>query len=134
MTVHYDSDVPVQYGSWEEYDIMRPPVPKTALLLFLVVMTVHYDSDVPVQYGSWEEYDIMRPPVPKTADAIAAAFISNCAANNFRLKAVEELQKFFPVHSYGRCLNNRPFEHDKKIFPVHSYGRYLNNRPFEHDK
>ncbi|CAI7868138.1 unnamed protein product, partial [Closterium sp. NIES-54] len=25
----------------------------------------------------------------------------------------EELQKFFPVHSYGRCLNNRPFEHDK---------------------
>ncbi|CAI7853993.1 unnamed protein product, partial [Closterium sp. NIES-54] len=51
-----------------------------------VVMTVHYDSDVPVQYGSWEEYDIMRPPVPKTADAIAAAFISNCAANNFRLK------------------------------------------------
>ncbi|CAI5501777.1 unnamed protein product [Closterium sp. Naga37s-1] len=78
-----------------------------------VVMTVHYDSDVPVQYGSWEEYDIMRPPVPKTADAIAAAFISNCAANNFRLKAVEELQKFFPVHSYGRCLNNRPYEHDK---------------------
>ncbi|CAI6009807.1 unnamed protein product [Closterium sp. NIES-65] len=80
---------------------------------YSVVMTVHYDSDVPVQYGSWEEYDIMRPPVPKTADAIAAAFISNCAANNFRLKAVEELQKFFPVHSYGRCLNNRPFEHDK---------------------
>ncbi|GJP59662.1 hypothetical protein CLOP_g14385 [Closterium sp. NIES-67] len=78
-----------------------------------VVMTVHYDSDVPVQYGSWEEYDIMRPPVPKTADAIAAAFISNCAANNFRLKAVEELQKFFTVHSYGRCLNNRPYEHDK---------------------
>ncbi|CAI5475771.1 unnamed protein product [Closterium sp. Yama58-4] len=80
---------------------------------YSVVMTVHYDSDVPVQYGSWEEYDIMRPPVPKTADAIAAAFISNCAANNFRLKAVEELQKFFPVHSYGRCLNNRPYEHDK---------------------
>ncbi|CAI5956380.1 unnamed protein product [Closterium sp. NIES-65] len=167
----------VQYGSWEEYDIMRPiraiPSPLLPLVLLSlvslfsslpmattggddsalrltrasaqqvvmtvhydshvpVVMTVHYDSDVPVQYGSWEEYDIMRPPVPKTADAIAAAFISNCAANNFRLKvgkgegvstqggergcrlkAVEELQKFFPVHSYGRCLNNRPFEHDK---------------------
>ena len=24
MTPHYDSDVPVQYGSWAEYDIMRP--------------------------------------------------------------------------------------------------------------
>ena len=24
MTPHYDSDVPVQYGSWAEYDVMRP--------------------------------------------------------------------------------------------------------------
>ena len=49
-------------------------------------MTVHYSSDVPVQYGSWAEYDIMRPwaLANKTATALAAAFISNCAANNFR--------------------------------------------------
>lgn len=49
-------------------------------------MTVHYNSDVPVQYGSWAEYDIMRPwsLADKTADSLAAAFISNCAANNFR--------------------------------------------------
>ena len=55
-------------------------------------MTVHYSSDVPVQYGSWAEYDIMRPwsLANKTATALAAAFISNCAANNFR-NAVSEI-------------------------------------------
>ncbi|CAI5952829.1 unnamed protein product [Closterium sp. NIES-65] len=78
-----------------------------------VVMTVHYDSDVPVQYGSWEEYHVMRPPVNKTASALAAAFISNCRANNFRLEAVKELSRHMEVHSYGRCLNNMPYETDK---------------------
>ncbi|CAI5461618.1 unnamed protein product [Closterium sp. Yama58-4] len=78
-----------------------------------VVMTVHYDSDVPVQYGSWEEYDVMRPPVNKTASALAAAFISNCRANNFRLEAIKELSQHMEVHSYGRCLNNMPYESDK---------------------
>ncbi|CAI5954209.1 unnamed protein product [Closterium sp. NIES-65] len=78
-----------------------------------VVMTVHYDSDVPVQYGSWEEYHVMRPPVNKTASALAAAFISNCHANNFRLEAVKELSRHMEVHSYGRCLNNMPYETDK---------------------
>ncbi|CAI5483749.1 unnamed protein product [Closterium sp. Yama58-4] len=78
-----------------------------------VVMTVHYDSDVPVQYGSWEEYDVMRPPVNKTASALAAAFISNCNANSFRLEAIKELSRHMEVHSYGRCLNNMPYEKDK---------------------
>ncbi|CAI5535437.1 unnamed protein product [Closterium sp. Naga37s-1] len=78
-----------------------------------VVMTVHYDSDVPVQYGSWEEYDVMRPPVNKTSSALAAAFISNCHANSFRLEAVKELSRHMEVHSYGRCLNNMPYETDK---------------------
>ncbi|GJP46431.1 hypothetical protein CLOM_g5718, partial [Closterium sp. NIES-68] len=76
-----------------------------------VVMTVHYDSDVPVQYGSWEEYDVMRPAVNKTA--MAAAFISNCHANNFRLEALKELGRHMEVHSYGRCLNNKRSERDK---------------------
>ncbi|CAI5496293.1 unnamed protein product [Closterium sp. Naga37s-1] len=78
-----------------------------------VVMTVHHDSDGPVQYGSWEEYDVMRPPVNKTASALAAAFISNCHANSFRLEAVKELSRHMEVHSYGRCLNNKPYETDK---------------------
>ncbi|CAI6000736.1 unnamed protein product [Closterium sp. NIES-64] len=121
-----------------------------------VVMTVHYDSDVPVQYGSWEEYHVMRPPVNKTASALAAAFISNCHANNFRLEAVKELSWHMEVPSYDRCLNNMPHEPDKlpvlacyhffvereflrlkelsRHMEVHSYGRCLNNMPYKTDK
>lgn len=54
-------------------------------------MTVHFFSDVPVQYGSWEEYDLMRPlDVKDPTVGTAAAFISNCAATNFRLQVASQ--------------------------------------------
>lgn len=73
-----------------------------------VIMTTSLSSDVPVGYFSWEEYDIMASIQPKTEKALAAAFISNCGAHNFRLQALEQLQKLnVPVDSYGGCHRNR---------------------------
>ncbi|KAF6145806.1 hypothetical protein GIB67_016255 [Kingdonia uniflora] len=75
---------------------------------YAVVMTTSLSSDVPVGYFSWAEYDIMAPPQPKTESALAAAFISNCAARNFRLQALEKLEKSnIKIDSYGGCHRNR---------------------------
>jgi len=73
-----------------------------------IVMTTSLSSDVPVGYFSWAEYDIMSPVQPKTERAIAAAFISNCGARNFRLQALEALMKTnIKIDSYGGCHRNR---------------------------
>lgn len=73
-----------------------------------IVMTTSLSSDVPVGYFSWAEYDIMAPVQPKTEKALAAAFISNCAARNFRLQALEGLEnENITIDSYGGCHRNR---------------------------
>lgn len=73
-----------------------------------VIMTTSLSSDVPVGYFSWAEYDIMAPVQPKTENALAAAFISNCGARNFRLQALEGLEKSnVKIDSYGGCHRNR---------------------------
>lgn len=73
-----------------------------------VVMTTSLSSDVPVGYFSWAEYDIMAPVEPKTESALAAAFISNCAARNFRLQALIGLENAnIKIDSYGGCHRNR---------------------------
>lgn len=71
------------------------------------MMTTSLSSDVPVGYFSWSEYDIMAPLQPKTEKSHAAAFISNCAGNNFRLEALEGLEKVnVSIDSYGLCHRN----------------------------
>eukprot|EP01018_Ginkgo_biloba_P008936 Gb_12453 [translate_table: standard] len=75
---------------------------------YQVRMTTSLSSDVPVGYFSWAEYDIMASPQPKTEKALAAAFISNCGGHNFRLQALEQLQRHsVAIDSYGACLHNR---------------------------
>ncbi|CAI0557296.1 unnamed protein product [Linum tenue] len=75
---------------------------------YRIVMTTSLSSDVPVGYFSWAEYDIMAPPEPKTEKALAAAFISNCGARNFRLQVLDALEKLkIPIDSYGACHRNR---------------------------
>ncbi|KAE8706092.1 Glycoprotein 3-alpha-L-fucosyltransferase A [Hibiscus syriacus] len=78
------------------------------------VMTTSLSSDVPVGYFSWAEYDIMAPVLPKTKKALAAAFISNCEARNFRIKALVRLEnENIKIDSYGRCHRNRNENVDK---------------------
>ncbi|XP_018451888.1 putative fucosyltransferase-like protein isoform X4 [Raphanus sativus] len=93
-----------------------------------IVMTTSLSSDVPVGYFSWAEYDIMAPVQPKTEKATAAAFISNCGAPNFRLKALEALMKSrIKIDSYGGCHRNRDGEVDK----VEALKRYKFSLAFE---
>ncbi|KAF3326508.1 putative fucosyltransferase-like protein [Carex littledalei] len=81
---------------------------------FNIIMTTSLSSDIPVGYFSWAEYDIMAPVQRKTEKALAAAFISNCNGNNFRLKALEMLEKTgIKIDSYGSCHNNRDSHVDK---------------------
>lgn len=50
----------------------------------------------------------MAPVQPKTENALAAAFISNCGARNFRLQALEVLERAnIKIDSFGSCHRNR---------------------------
>ncbi|XP_054787989.1 glycoprotein 3-alpha-L-fucosyltransferase A-like [Prosopis cineraria] len=93
-----------------------------------IVMTTSLSSDVPVGYFSWAEYDIMGPVQPKTESALAAAFISNCGARNFRLQALEALEKAnIKIDSYGGCHRNR----DGRVDKVETLKRYKFSLAFE---
>ncbi|MBA0848711.1 hypothetical protein Goshw_005963 [Gossypium schwendimanii] len=93
-----------------------------------IVMTTSLSSDVPVGYFSWAEYDIMAPVIPKSEKALAAAFISNCMASNFRLEALMELEKEnIKIDSYGRCHKNR----DGRVDKVEILKRYKFSLAFE---
>ncbi|CAN4112209.1 unnamed protein product [Withania somnifera] len=93
-----------------------------------VVMTTSLSSDVPVGYFSWAEYDIMAPVQPKTGDALAAAFISNCGARNFRLQALEALERAnIRIDSYGSCHHNK----DGRVDKVEALKRYKFSLAFE---
>ncbi|KAL9250357.1 Glycoprotein 3-alpha-L-fucosyltransferase A-like protein [Drosera capensis] len=95
---------------------------------FDVIMTTTLSSDVPVGYFSWAEYDIMAPVQPKTENALAAAFISNCGARNFRLQALEALEKNgITIDSYGNCHRN----HDGRVDKVETLKRYKFSLAFE---
>ncbi|KAJ4767694.1 Glycoprotein 3-alpha-L-fucosyltransferase [Rhynchospora pubera] len=95
---------------------------------FNIIMTTSLSSDVPVGYFSWAEYDIMAPVQPKTEKALAAAFISNCNGNNFRLNALERLIKAgIKIDSYGACHNNR----DGNVDKVETLKRYKFSLAFE---
>ncbi|XP_010519300.1 PREDICTED: putative fucosyltransferase-like protein [Tarenaya hassleriana] len=93
-----------------------------------IVMTTSLSSDVPVGYFSWAEYDILAPPQPKTEKALAAAFISNCGARNFRLQVLEGLMKAdVKIDSYGGCHRNR----DGRVDKVEALKRYKFSLAFE---
>ncbi|KAF8410061.1 hypothetical protein HHK36_002583 [Tetracentron sinense] len=95
---------------------------------YSVVMTTSLSSDVPVGYFSWAEYDIMAPLQPKTESALAAAFISNCRALNFRLQALEGLEKSkIKIDSYGGCHRNR----DGTVEKVETLKHYKFSLAFE---
>ncbi|KAL7246876.1 hypothetical protein ACSBR2_001897 [Camellia fascicularis] len=93
-----------------------------------IVMTTSLSSDVPVGYFSWAEYDIMAPLQPKTEKALAAAFISNCGARNFRLQALEALEEAdIKIDSYGSCHRNR----DEAVEKVKTLKHYKFSLAFE---
>lgn len=107
-----------------------PPNPKKQVTRahesgFEVVMTPRLDAEVSCVYFGWAKWEdnffnpMKLPPVPaKDKKNVAAAFISNCGARSFRLKAIEELQaRGVTVHSHGRCANNMPNTDKDSLLP-----------------
>ncbi|KAJ3673686.1 hypothetical protein LUZ60_005678 [Juncus effusus] len=93
-----------------------------------IIMTTSLSSDIPVGYFSWTEYDFMAPLKPKNEKILAAAFISNCNGNNFRLKALEMLEESgVKIDSYGSCLRNR----DGNVDKVETLKKYKFSLAFE---
>ncbi|XP_031126313.1 alpha-(1,3)-fucosyltransferase fut-6-like isoform X2 [Ipomoea triloba] len=120
----------VYFGRWSLQNTML----RTTLLWqdggrgYDIVMTTSLSSDVPVGYFSWAEYDIMAPVQPKTQKALAAAFISNCGARNFRLQALEALEKeSISIDSYGSCHRNK----DGRVDKVDTLRQYKFSLAFE---
>ncbi|KAI8351178.1 hypothetical protein BD560DRAFT_337409 [Blakeslea trispora] len=63
--------------------------------------------------------DLANRPLPKdfiktkSKSAPILWIAKNCHATSAREKYIEKLMQYVDVHSYGTCLNNRPFPQDK---------------------
>ncbi|KAJ8766625.1 hypothetical protein K2173_001145 [Erythroxylum novogranatense] len=127
--------LPLQYGtmtvhrSMESAQYYQENNIDTALRRgYDVVMTTSLSSDVPVGYFSWAEYDMMAPVQPKTEKALAAAFISNCGARNFRLQVLDALERLkVKIDSFGACHHNR----DGRVDKLETLKRYKFSLAFE---
>ena len=78
--------------------------------------TLHWrwDADIPYSHGFVVHKKYLKH-IPKykykpyetkfnfSNKLLAATFISNCHDNSGRLKYIKELQKFIPIHVYGKC-------------------------------
>ena len=68
------------------------------------------------------------PPTKQDKEDIAAAFISNCGAQSFRLKALEGLMaNGVTVHSHGRCANNVPDTKKDDLLPTIKFSLAFEN-------
>jgi hypothetical protein len=116
-------------GMSMESDIYYPrQADKEFMSQFDLRMTYHLDSDVPATYLThWcLSYEtLLREPQPKIATVPAAYFVSNCKDKCGRHQYVRTLMKHMPVHSFGKCLNNRTLARDlgaqTKIETIRSY-------------
>ncbi|KAL3789308.1 hypothetical protein ACHAW5_010210 [Stephanodiscus triporus] len=74
-----------------------------------IVMNTQLISDIPMHYNNWE-YHYLRPieDEVKPESAMASAFISNCGARSFRLRAIEALRaNNVTIEQYGTCDRTR---------------------------
>mmetsp|Transcript_11593 Transcript_11593/g.18579 ORF Transcript_11593/g.18579 Transcript_11593/m.18579 type:complete len:446 (+) Transcript_11593:105-1442(+) len=88
-----------------------------------------FTSVVPVPYADWFAFGFNEPlEWPKTADALAAAYISNCGFHK-RNAMVDDLQKHgVSVFSYGNCVHNRNENDEPKVAKANQRGaRKINN-------
>ena len=74
-----------------------------------IVMNTQLISDIPMHYNNWE-YQYLRPIEHeiKPEPAMASSFVSNCAAQSFRLRAIEALiANNVTIEQYGGCGRTR---------------------------
>lgn len=76
--------------------------------------------------------DVVNRPLPedfmetKTKSAPILWIAKNCGATNARQSYIRKLMEYIDVHSYGDCLNNKPFPENKSRLELMSeYKFYL---------
>ena len=87
--------------------------------------TWHY---APIKPIKWEKYmstsssELLKPKSMQPRKYESAAWlVSNCDTSSDREDYVEELQKYFPIHTYGRCgLNQCPDADDGPTYDMNS--------------
>jgi alpha-1,3-fucosyltransferase 10 len=98
-----------------------------------VLASYHRSADIPLNYtwpARWEEY--FRPVPAKSPDLLACAFISNGRTCSDREAWLDEIEKWTPVHHYGRKRRNRPVEQDLgRTTKLKTLGRYHFNLALE---
>ncbi|KAI8646058.1 hypothetical protein BD408DRAFT_380887 [Parasitella parasitica] len=86
---------------------------------FDYLASYNFKSTFLFSYFSPAIMDVVNRPLPKdfiktkTKSAPILWIAKNCRATNGREKYIEKLMEYVDVHSYGSCLNNKPFPLDK---------------------
>lgn len=76
--------------------------------------------------------DVVNRPLPenfmetKTKSAPILWIAKNCGATNSREAYIKKLMEYVDVHSYGSCLNTKPFPSDRsRMDLIGEYKFYL---------
>jgi hypothetical protein len=94
-----------------------------------IVMNTQQISDIPMNYNNWE-YNYLRPVqfdyYTKPERSLASAFISNCGAQSFRLRAIETLRSYnVSIEQYGQCDRTKDGGGDDKVNTIARHLFYL---------
>ncbi|CAH1783686.1 unnamed protein product [Owenia fusiformis] len=68
-------------------------------------MTYKLNSDIQWPYGYVKPKPDPAPPMLSRKRHLVAWLVSHCGANSMRMSFVKDLQRYVPVHIYGRCGN-----------------------------
>jgi hypothetical protein len=83
---------------------------------FDLEMSYRQNADVRTPYTAYFGPRVLEhlriAPMPKTEDRLAVFVASNDRDYSGRTHYAYELMRHLPVHSYGRCLRNRPWPED----------------------
>ncbi|CAO3644131.1 unnamed protein product [Mucor hiemalis] len=99
---------------------------------FDYLASYNFKSTFLFSYLSPDIMDVVNRPLPqdfmktKTNKAPILWIAKNCAATNGRQEYIKKLMEYIDVHSYGECLNNRPFPETKsRMELISEYKFYL---------
>jgi hypothetical protein len=123
----------VWIGVSAECDVYYPQQVAPDLLSRLdVVASYHQDSDFPLNYTSPARlHELLRPVPEKQGDALVCALISNGHSRSGREARVIELERWLPVHHYGRWRSTHRREDFGRATKLDILGRYRFSLAYE---
>lgn len=120
-------------GVSAECDVYYPRQIDPVLLSRLdVLASYHQDSDFPINYTCPTRLaDVLKPPPPKTDDSLICSLISNGHSRSGREARVIELERWLPLHHYGRWRSTHRAEDQGRATKLDILRRYRFNLAYE---